>query len=129
MQFSDDVKWADQELELQVDDTSRKFLHFFQEWFTAAEGHLDGAVDAPPSAIRDKLIVKAMRKGLEDTESAYGFLAMEWIGQMLLLAYQHWKYGSAMERGLTVIERRALEVMAAVKAAELQASAAESATL
>lgn len=131
MKFKNEVAWADQSLELQVDEVSRKFEKFFLEWFTLAETTYEQWKAKLPSQSDDivygdseRAITSHVRKALAETESAYGFLSVEWIGQMLLLAYQHWKYGEPMEQGLSVIERRTLEQMAAVKAAELEASAA-----
>lgn len=125
MRFQDDVRWSDQELELQADETSRNFLKFFTEWFDAAERRLDTKFDfmACSDPIRQAAIASAVRDGLADTEIKLGFLSIEWIGQMVVLAWQHWIHGVDMERGLTIIERRALEQMAAVKLAELQSSA------
>ena len=126
MRFQDQTRWSDQELELQADETSRKFLAFFTEWFDAAEEKLKDKPNWTDLAdpLRGSIAVVAVRHALADTEAKLeGFLGLEWIGQMLLLAEQHWVYGQELVRGLTIIERRAVELMAAVKLAELQASA------
>ncbi|ASZ74726.1 hypothetical protein KHO57_gp178 [Mycobacterium phage Phabba] len=120
MKAKDATKWADQELELKQDETGRRFLEFFDEWFTLAENLAEEVDD---SGNTKRSAVSAVRHALLDVEGRRGYLAMEWIGQMLLLAEQNWVYGEAMERGLTVLERRMMEVMAAVKLVELQESA------
>ncbi|ACH62146.1 hypothetical protein MYRNA_177 [Mycobacterium phage Myrna] len=116
----DATKWADQELELRQDETGQRFLEFFTEWFTLAEKLYEERGEHG-NLVRS--CVSSVRHALLDVESRRGYLAMEWLGQMLLLAEQNWVYGAEMERGLTVLERRMMEVMAAVKLVELQESA------
>ena len=136
VQAKDAIKWADQQLELRQDETGTRFLEFFDEWFTIAEKlyeeteprtekqyNADGTTGWADKQYRKRSAISAVRHALLDVEGRRGYLAMEWLGQMLLLAEQHWVYGEEMERGLTVLERRMMEVMAAVKLVELQESA------
>lgn len=124
MRFQEPTRWSDQELELQADETSRKFLAFFTDWFTEAERLLDDKVEDEDGNLLGA--TEAVRAALASTEEKLGgFLGLEWIGQMLLLAEQHWFYGVDMMERLTIIERRSVELMAAVKMAELQASATD----
>lgn len=124
MLYRDDVLWADQELELRQDETSRRFLDYLDKWFTLAERLYDEVDD---SGDRKRSVVKSVRLALSylEADPEWGYLSMEWIGQMLLLAQQHWIHGEWMERGLTVLERRMLEQMTAVKMVELQESASD----
>lgn len=115
MQIKDPVQWAQQEVELQADDASRQFLAFFQQWFATADEQIEDQGQEP---------VNAMRWALADTEQQLGFLAMEWIGQMLLLASMHWEFGDAMVSGMTNLEKRMVEQMTAIKLVELQETAA-----
>lgn len=115
MKTKDDLRWADQELELQADETSQKFLSFFLAWMENAETHLcDGRTP-----------IEAVRYALTCTERDLGFLSTEWIGQMLLLAFAHWIHGEDMASGMTVIEERVLAQMSAVKMVDLQEQAAK----
>lgn len=114
MQFQDQIRWTDQEIELQADEASRAFLAFFTEWFTRAEGEMGHAWQNAALYVRS---------ALAETERANGHLSVEWIGQMLLLAREHWQYGEAMMRDLSNIEIRLIQQMEAIKLAELAESA------
>jgi hypothetical protein len=122
--FTDPTRWSDQELELQADETSRKFLAFFIDWFTLAEKHMKAPVmGSMTETIEAHSPVGSTRSALVATEEKLGYLAVEWIGQMLVLASQHWVHGEALVEGMTVMERRMMEQMAAVKMVDLQESA------
>lgn len=130
MKFQDPVKWTDQEIELQADEASRAFLAFFTEWFTRAEElyaeheEVGGERNDSVRTVRRRTLLQAVRQALVDVEILKGALSVEWIGQMLLLAREHWILGGDdMVHGLTRIERRVMEQMEAIKLAELQQSA------
>ncbi|QZE10490.1 hypothetical protein SEA_SCOOBYDOOBYDOO_173 [Mycobacterium phage ScoobyDoobyDoo] len=116
MRVQDELRWADHELEMQADETSRKFHEFFKAWFGLAHTMVDGVETQWP-------VMDAVRSALRTTEDDLGFLSMEWIGQMLLVASQHWVHGDRMVEGMTALESRMMEQMAAIKLVELQESA------
>lgn len=125
MKIKDSVAWSNQEIELQADETSRKFLDFFILWFTQADAHIE--LQWPLTEDNPILdVAGAMRWGLAIAEELTGYLSMEWIGQMLVLASQHWERGEDMIEQMTIVERRTMEQMAAVKLVELQRSAVDS---
>jgi hypothetical protein len=113
MKVVDEVQWAQQEMELRQDETSVKFHDFLVAWFTEAETTWDDQTTA----------MDWVRAALVVTEERLGYIAMEWIGQMLVVACQHWIYGDLLLEEMTPLERRMYEQMAAVKLVELQESA------
>jgi hypothetical protein len=129
MQFKDLQAWTDQELELKQDDVGQKFLEFFLRWFDIAENlyaqteTVGGDRNDSERTVRRYSCISAVRHALLDAENHFGYASMEWLGQMLLLAQQHWVHGADMDLGLTILERRLLEQMTAVKLVELQTMA------
>jgi hypothetical protein len=122
MHFRDPVAWAAQELEFQADETSRQFLAFFLDWFGCADGYLSSwTLNEHCTSLK---VADAVRNALIQTEKRQKVsLSMEWIGQMMLVASDHWKYGEELVEQLTVIERRAVQIMFDIKLATLQESA------
>lgn len=145
MQTLDEAKWAEQERELRQDETGQKFLAILTAWFELAEQlyaetdpvvrqDFSGDDPVPVETLtgaqrRRRPLMHAVRQALTEVENSHGYLSMEWLGQMLLIAMQHWTHGPLMEHALTRIERRLVEQMAAVKMAELQTSAQQDANL
>lgn len=111
MKLQDPVRWADQEMELQVDEYSRLFLNLFVKWMDLAE---EGWGPILPR-------LRAALPILEKAESV--ILSMEVVGQMLLMSVDHWVHGPDIDEGLTPLERRMMQQMAAIKEAALQESA------
>jgi len=134
VKFQDDVRWAEQQRELTVDETGIKFFEILTAWFTRAEElYAEHDEYTTPDGIarrtRRRTLMQAVRQALADVETDKGYISMEWIGQMMLIALQHWTHGPDMEHAMTRLERRMVEQMAAIKMADLQSSAAGSATL
>lgn len=132
---ADPIKWADQELELQADEQSRRFLRIFTDWFSLAQTLYDeteptcGETDPKTGkqveygARRRRTLAQAVRQAMIDVEDKHGLLSMEWIGQMLLLAREHWVHGQDLMNGLTRLELRMIEQVEAVKLAMLAEAA------
>lgn len=124
MKFSNKVRWSEQEMELNSTEDGRKFLEFFLEWFTAAENSLDTSPETELGWGDDSsMIMTQVRNALTELEDSKGHLGLEWLGQMLLLAREHWKYGDEMAGGLTVIELRVVQIAEAIELAALAESA------
>lgn len=125
MKVINDVAWQEQRTELLADgELGQKFLHFFEEWFDRAEKDMLDGANGPDRFFTSKSTVKHhVSKALEVTEQTLGFLPLEWIGQMLIVAIEHWEHGKDMHEGLTFIEHRLIEQELAKKLAELQKGA------
>lgn len=122
MRYRDRTKWEEQVYELQRDgELGEKFLEFFEFWMNSAS-----RLQAELANHTAEDAADAIRVGLQETERSFGFLSVEWIGQMLTLAVMHWEYGDDLnsEHGLTVIERRVMEQETARKLLQLQSEAA-----
>jgi hypothetical protein len=122
---ADPDAWSRQTAELRADETGRKFLTFFEFWFEAADRMMDQERFAednrqPSTGITP---VSAMRTGLRLAESEMGFLTIDWIGQMLAVAAQHWAHGQQMTDRLTMIEHRVMEEALARKIMQLAEAA------
>lgn len=118
MRVIDEEAWSVQYEELGADETSRKFRTFLVFWVEAADtllGEDDGSLHPHD----------ALSSAFEVTEKEYGFLSMEWLGQMLLLVIQYWEDGMRLFDSLSVFERRLVEQATAMKVVELQGLAAE----
>jgi hypothetical protein len=116
MRAQDEELWSQQFSEFDADEMSRKFRDFLVFWLEAADGLLsDSGGDLSPYAV--------VSKGFEVAEQTFGFIAAEWIGQMLLVMVQHWADGEALWDELSVFERRLVEQATALKLVELQESA------
>ena len=126
MKFADDVKWSEQEMELNSTEDGRKFLLFFLDWFTAVENTLNSTPDTELGWGDDSLMIcREVNNALAELEIEKGHLGLEWLGQMLLLAREHWKYGDEMMDGLSAIEMRVVQIAEVLKLAELQEQAAQ----
>lgn len=116
MRVQDEELWFQQFGEFDADEMSRKFRDFLVFWLEASDGLLsDSGGDLAPYT--------AISKGFEVTEQTFGYIASEWIGQMLLVVVQHWADGPALWEELSVFERRMVEQATAMKLVELQESA------
>ena len=119
MQTKDPSLWEKQRIELEADETSKRFLEVFLDWFDGAEELYEAVTRADPD--QRLSVISAVRHQLSRVEQDRAmFLSMEWCGQQLLLAWQHWIHGDEMYLGMTNMERRMLEQMSAIKLAELQ---------
>jgi hypothetical protein len=116
MRVQDEELWSQQFSEFDVDEMSRKFRDFLVFWLETSDGLLsDSGGDLTPYAV--------LSKGFEVAEQTFGYIASEWIGQMLLVVVQHWTDGPAVWDELSVFERRMVEQATAMKLVELQESA------
>lgn len=108
--------WAEQLVELDVDEQCRRFRDFMLDWVGAAELLTKGCDPAPPPRA-------ALESTLAVVEGQRGWLSVEWLSQMLLLLVQHWELGEGLWESLSVWERRMVEQVTAMKLAELQQAA------
>jgi hypothetical protein len=116
MRVQDEELWSQQFSELNADEMSRKFRDFLVFWLETSDGLLsDSGGDLTPYTV--------LSKGFEVAEQTFGYIATEWIGQMLLVVVQHWADGLAVWDELSVFERRMVEQATAMKLVELQESA------
>lgn len=116
MRTVNDADWAQQAADLRLDgELGERFLAYFELWFSTADTLMDEDGLNPADA---------MRKALDIAEADLGFLSVDLVGQMLVLALAHWKPGAVMMVGMTNIEHRVLETALARKVLSLQESAA-----
>ena len=115
VRVKDDRSWRDQLAEFDADEMSRKFRDFLLFWCGAAERMVDSYQLTP---------TVGLRRSFEVAEQTFGYISVEWLGQMLLVLIQHWFDGDEVWESLSVWERRLVEQAAAVKVVELQQSAA-----
>lgn len=118
----DDKAWQEQLTEFEADDTSRQFRDILVFWMDTTEKVIE-------ESARDLTFVDCARKAFEVTEQTFGFISTEWIGQLLLVFVQHWDFGQQLYDELTYLEKRMVEQATAMKLAELQMMAAQSASL
>lgn len=118
MRVKDEHLWSNQLLEFTADEMSQKFSDFLVFWCEAADTMI--AESNPPLTEHS-----ALSKAFEVAEQTFGFLSVEWLGQMLLVIVQHWERGDPLWESLTVFERRMVEQATALKIVELQESAAQ----
>lgn len=120
MRVKDDAAWSDQRSELITgDEESVKFHDFLVFWVDTA----DTMLAENPSDLRP---YHALSKAFEVAEQTFGYLSVEWLGQMLLVIVQHWVDGDSLWESLSVWERRMVEQATAMKLVELQQLAAVS---
>lgn len=115
MQVCDPAMWARQRSELQADPTGKDFLAFLETWVHQAE-ELLGQDETDPAT--------ALRRSLDRAESVHGRIAVQFVGQMLVVIAAHWTHGDDLISQLTPIEMRLVQDMLAIKLAELQSEAA-----
>ncbi len=94
---------------------SRKFGEFLVMWCESADRILDEYQQTP---------IGSLKKAFDVAEQTFGFISVEWLGQMLLVLIQHWVYGEDLWESLSVWERRMVEQATALKIAEMQELAA-----
>lgn len=114
MRVQDDEAWQIQLREFEHDDLSRKFRDFLVFWADAAETMLAEHQQTP----RGSLV-----RTFDVAEQTFGYISVEWLGQMLLVLVQHWFHGGQIWESLSVWERRLVEQATALKLVELQDSA------
>lgn len=119
MHVTNEDQWSAQLVEFEADETSRRFRDFLVFWFETAEA-IYGENNSETSVMG---VDHCVRQAFVIAEGELGYLSMEWVGQMLLVASGHWVHGAQLVAGLTPLESRMLEQMSAVKLVELQASA------
>lgn len=118
MKVKDEQLWQNQLLEFTADEMSQKFSDFLVFWCDAADTMI--AESNPPLEG-----YSALSKAFEVAEQTFGFLSVEWLGQMLLVIIEHWEHGEPVWESLTVFERRMVEQATALKIVEMQALAAQ----
>lgn len=121
----DDKAWQEQLTEFEADNTSRQFRDILVFWMDTTEK----VIEESDWYARDFTFVACARKAFEVTEQTFGFISVEWIGQLLLVFVQHWYFGQQLYDELTYLEKRMVEQATAMKLAELQMMAAQSASL
>jgi len=122
MQVKDEQAWTTQLMELEADDYTRKFKTFLVFWMDTADKMV--LEQFPLNSDHPKLqLAAAVGKALAVAEQTFGFLAVEWIAQMLLIMTEHWKYGDDLYEDLSLIERRLVDTAIAMKLTDLQESA------
>lgn len=120
MQVKDEQAWTTQLMELEADDYTRKFKTFLVFWFDALD-KMYAEVDDSGNPCHTKK--DALSKSLAVAEQTFGFLAVEWIAQMLLVITEHWIHGEQLYEGLSLIEQRLVDTATAMKLLDLQMSA------
>jgi hypothetical protein len=115
MRVQDEQLWSVQVREFQADEMSRKFGEFLVMWCESADRILDEYQQTP---------IGSLKKAFDVAEQTFGFISVEWLGQMLLVLIQHWVYGEDLWESLSVWERRMVEQATALKIAEMQELAA-----
>lgn len=113
MRVQDPQAWSEQLTEFDADEMSRRFRDFLVYWVEYAEGFLSysNSEYSPYTAMSKAFVV---------AEQTFGYLSMEWLGQMLLVVVQHWVEGPALWESMSVWERRLVEQATALKLTELQ---------
>lgn len=107
----DEQRWSEQLAEFGADEPSRRFRDFLVWWVEAAER----LMAEEQQTVRDGLAAS-----FEVAEQTFGYLSVEWLGQMLLVIVQHWVGGAELWECLSVWERRLVEQATAIKLTELQ---------
>lgn len=118
MRVQDEQLWQQQLSELQADEVSQKFREFLVFWIETADTMIADSKD-------EITPYSALSKAFEVAEQTFGFLSVEWLGQMLLVIVQHWVDGDGLWESLSVWERRMVEQATALKIVELQQMAAD----
>ncbi len=120
MKVRDEQLWLQQLSEFKADEMSRKFSQFLVFWTDATETMMaESKGELTPYT--------ALSKAFEVAEQTFGYLSVEWLGQMLLVIGQHWFHGDDLWESLSVWERRMVDQATALKIAEMQKIAAEDA--
>jgi hypothetical protein len=114
MQVQDEELWSAQDAEFSADEMSQKFRDFLVFWCEAAETMLDE---------QQLTSVDSLKMAFEVAEQTFGYISVEWLGQMLLVIVQHWFDGDRVWESLSVWERRLVEQATAIKLTELQENA------
>lgn len=114
MRVQDDEAWQLQLKEFTADELSGKFRDFLVFWAEAAEKIMEEHQQTPRSSLTPAFDV---------AEQTFGYISVEWLGQMLLVLIQHWFHGTEVWESLSVWERRMVEQATALKLVELQESA------
>lgn len=118
MRVKDEQLWLNQLSEFNADEMSRKFSDFLVFWCETAETMM--LESKPPLTAYISL-----SKAFDVAEQTFGYLSVEWLGQMLLVTIEHWLHGDSLWESLSVWERRLVEQATALKLVELQTLAAE----
>jgi hypothetical protein len=116
MKVKDEQAWLEQLSEFKADEMSRKFSEFLVFWTDAADTMLCHSNE-------DLQPYEALSKAFEVAEQTFGYLSVEWLGQMLLVIVQHWFQGDCLWESLSLWEQRMVEQATALKIVELQALA------
>ena len=125
MHVRDEQAWTEQLTEFEADDLSKQFRDILLFWMDTTEK----VIEESDWYSRDFTFIACARKAFEVTEQTFGFISVEWIGQLLLVFVQHWTYGQQLYDELTYLEKRMVEQATALKLAELQTIAAQSDSL
>lgn len=116
MRVRDDGLWAQQQAELQRDQTGRDFLEFIETWTARADELYAEDIGSPATAIR---------YSLDHADQTHGRVSIHFLGQMLVVIATHWEHGEEMAEDFNPIELRLVQDMLALKCAELEAEAAD----
>ena len=117
MKVRDDEFWSKQQAETNATEAGKRFMEFMVFWLEAAEKMLDDP-EGPAT------LAESVQLALATAERQFGFLPVDLIGQMLVVASMHWIHGPEFATALTFIERRVVEEALARKLNELQQEAA-----
>lgn len=118
MRVQNEELWAEQLAEFEADEMSRKFRDFLVLWVDTADDLLDTHQQTP---------IGSLKRAFEVAEQTFGYISVEWLGQMMLVIVQHWFHGTDVWESLSVWERRIVEQATAMKLVELQDQAEEEA--
>ena len=116
MRVQNEELWAEQLAEFEADEMSRKFRDFLVLWVDTADDLLDTHQQTP---------IGSLKRAFEVAEQTFGYISVEWLGQMMLVIVQHWFHGTDVWESLSVWERRIVEQATAMKLVELQDQAEE----
>lgn len=117
MKVRNDEDWSKQEALLNSTPEGQAFMKFMLAWMESAEEVLKGQKEPDLSS--------AVQFALAATEAQMGYLSVDLIGQMLVVASMHWEHGPEFATALTHIERRVVEEALGRKLADLREAARE----
>ncbi len=116
MRVCDESTWQLQRSELLADgEVGQQFLTVLEAWVGAAEELLDAAGTQEYAG--------AINMALGVMEQKYGPVSIGFLAQMLVVIASFWEHGDQLVEGLSAIELRLIQEVAAVKIATLMAEA------
>jgi len=118
VQVLDDVSWSTQQRMLEEQgDIGKSFIKVMVFWCETADKMMEEA-----QAVHGRQLqpVEAIRLGLPMVETEFGWIEMQYYGQLLLLISMHWVHGVQMSEGLTNLEMKVFADAVRMKQIELQ---------